>query len=128
MAHQTARGPVKPLEIRKGDEVLVLTGKDAGKRGTVERVVRPDSVVVEGINMAKRHTKPRARQGRNDRAPRVQQGGIIDIARPLNASNVMVICPSCSRPTRVAHRRPEDGKSIRVCRHCEESLSREAKK
>ena len=128
MAHQTARGPVKPLEIRKGDEVLVLTGKDAGKRGTVERVVRPDSVVVEGINMAKRHTKPRARQGRNERAPRVQQGGIIDIARPLNASNVMVICPSCSRPTRVAHTRPEGAKSIRVCRHCGESLSREAKK
>jgi large subunit ribosomal protein L24 len=128
MARATPQGPVKPLEIRKGDEVLVLTGKDAGKRGTVERVVRPHSVVVEGINMAKRHTKPRARQGRNDRAPRVQQGGIIDVARPLDASNVMVICPSCSRPTRVAHSRPEDGKSIRVCRRCGESLTREAKK
>ncbi|MDQ3871857.1 MAG: 50S ribosomal protein L24 [Chloroflexota bacterium] len=128
MPRQAPSVPTKPLEIRKGDEVLVLTGKDAGKRGTVERVVRPNSVVVEGINMAKRHTKPRARQGRNDRAPRVQQGGIIDVARPLNVSNVMVICPSCSRPTRVSHRRPEDGKSIRVCRHCGEALTREAKK
>ena len=113
----------KVPEIRRGDEVLVLTGKDAGKRGTVDRVIAPDRVVVEGINMAKRHTKPRARQGRNDRAPRVQQGGIIDIARPLHASNVMIVCPSCSRPTRVTHA-ASGPRSVRVCRHCGEPLAR----
>ena len=114
----------KVPEIRRGDEVLVLTGKDAGKRGTVDRVVAPDFVVVDGINMAKRHTKPRARQGRNDRSPRVQQGGIIDIARPLRMSNVMVVCPSCHTPTRVRHDRAADGRSVRVCRRCGEGLTR----
>ena len=145
-----ARSPKVP-DIRKGDQVVVLTGKDAGKRGTVDRVLRnrqtfkklkakhaghwqqasplaEAAVVVEGINLAKRHTKPRARQGRNDRAPRVQQGGIIDVPKPIHVSNVMIVCPSCGRPTRVVHRTPESGRSIRVCRHCGEALTREAKK
>jgi large subunit ribosomal protein L24 len=140
------RSPRVP-DIRKGDEVVVLTGKDAGKRGTVDRVIRDPqghrrlktkyssewkrvsplagvAVVVEGINIAKRHTKPRARQGRNDRAPRVQQGGIIEIARPIHASNVMIVCPSCSRPTRVSHNVSGSGQTVRVCRHCGEPLAR----
>jgi large subunit ribosomal protein L24 len=151
MATQVAARSPKVPDIRKGDQVVVLTGKDAGKRGTVERVMRTRqsqkklkakhsgdwqkssplaeaAVVVEGINIAKRHTKPRARQGRNDRSPRVQQGGIIEVAQPIHASNVMIVCPSCSRPTRVAHRVPENGASLRVCRHCGEALTREAKK
>jgi large subunit ribosomal protein L24 len=146
----SARSPKVP-DIRKGDQVVVLTGKDAGKRGTVERVLRrrqtvrklkakhvgrwqqlsplaEAAVLVEGINVAKRHTKPRARQGRNDRAPRVQQGGIIDLPRPLHVSNVMIICPSCSRPTRVGHRVAENGSAIRICGHCGEALTREVKK
>jgi large subunit ribosomal protein L24 len=145
-----ARSPKVP-DIRKGDQVVVLTGKDAGKRGTVERVMRrrqtarklkakhiggwqqisplaEAAVLVEGINIAKRHTKPRARQGRNDRSPRVQQGGIIEVPRPLHVSNVMIVCPSCSRPTRVGHRVTDEGNGIRVCSHCGEALSREAKK
>jgi large subunit ribosomal protein L24 len=149
-APAAARSPKVP-DIRKGDQVIVLTGKDAGKRGTVERVLRrrqtarklkakhvgrwqqisplaEAAVLVEGINIAKRHTKPRARQGRNDRAPRVQQGGIIEVPRPLHVSNVMIVCPSCSRPTRVGHRVTDDGKGIRICRHCGEALTREAKK
>jgi large subunit ribosomal protein L24 len=117
----------RPSDIRTGDQVLVLTGKDAGKRGTVSRVVRPDRVVIDGVNVAKRHQKPRARQGRNDRSPRVQQGGIIDIALPLHASNVMIVCQACGRPTRVGHQRQPDGRSIRVCRHCGEGLTREAR-
>lgn len=120
------RRATKVAEIRKGDEVLVLTGKDAGKRGIVERLVRPDRVVVGGINMAKRHTKPRARQGRTESAPRVQQGGILDKTMPLDISNVMVVCPACSRPTRIRHDRPEAGKSVRVCSHCGAPLTREA--
>ena len=111
-------------DIRKGDEVLVLTGKDAGKRGTVDRLERPDRVVIDGVNVAKRHTKPRARQGRTDRQPRVQQGGIIDIARPLHISNVMLICPSCHAPTRMRHQAGADGRSVRTCMRCGEAVSR----
>jgi large subunit ribosomal protein L24 len=142
----------KTLEIRKGDEVVVLAGKDAGKRGAVERVERnargfeklagskttserwkrlsprvEATVVVTGLNIAKRHTKPSSKQGRSDRAPRVQQGGILEIARPINVSNVMLICPSCSRPTRIKHERPENGKSVRVCSHCGQPVAREVK-
>jgi large subunit ribosomal protein L24 len=125
--HQPAPRTTKVPELRRGDEVLVLTGKDAGKRGTIERVVRPDRVVVGGVNIAKRHTKPRTRQGRNDRAPRVQQGGILEIAQPLRMSNVMLICPSCSRPTRIRHERPESGRTVRVCVHCGQPVAREVK-
>jgi len=117
----------KVPEIRKGDQVVVLTGKDAGKKGTVDRVVRPDRVVIDGINVAKRHTKPRRVQGRNESAPRIQQGGILDLAQPIRVSNVMIVCPACGRPTRVRHSMLATGKSVRVCLHCGEPLTREAR-
>ncbi len=133
----------KVPEIRKGDTVVVLVGKDAGKRGTVERVIRgrrasnrgyaagrgrpavpptAASVVVEGLNIAKRHTKPRPRSGQTDRMPQVQQGGILDIAQPVPMSKVMLVCPRCDRPTRVGHVTLENGRRTRVCRHCGEPL------
>ena len=138
-------------DIRKGDEVLVMTGKDAGKKGTVQRVITNQqgwkkttgrlgsgwqrnsplagaSVVIEGINIAKRHTKPRSSAGRTDRQPRIQQGGILDIAQPIDISNVMVICPSCSRPTRIRHIEAADGRSVRACAHCGEALASVEKK
>ena len=145
-------GRTRVPEIRKGDTVLVLTGKDAGKRGQVERVItnpaalsrvaplsgrksqpsrrgfwkpasaRPVSVVVEGLNIAKRHTKPRQTQGRTDRAPKIQQGGILDIAKPIDVSNVMLVCPNCKEPTRVRHTVLEDGRRVRVCSHCEKAI------
>lgn len=114
-------------DVRKGDTVLILTGKDASKRGTVERIVRPDRVVVEGLNIAKKHQKPRARTNQGDRVPQMQQGGIIDIARPLAMSNVMVVCGRCDQPTRVAHTVLESGKAVRVCRRCGEPLEVVAK-
>ena len=128
MARKAAptRGTKVP-EIRKGDQVLVLTGKDAGKKGTVDRIVRPDRVVIDGVNVAKRHTKPRTVQGRNEAAPRVQQGGILDLAQPIRMSNVMIVCPACGRPTRVRHAALATGKSVRVCAHCGEPLTREAR-
>ncbi len=116
-------------DIKKGDQVLVLTGKDAGKKGTVEHVVRNRqsfkkvaakygsnwrrispladvAVVIEGLNIAKRNTKPRPKQGRTDRQPRIQQGGILEIAQPILASKVMVICPQLrSAHARQARRR-----------------------
>lgn len=148
-----ATGRTRVPEIRKGDTVLVLSGKDAGKRGTVERVLtnraalqhltplagarksqssrrgfwkpastRPVSVVVEGLNIAKRHTKPRQTQGRTDRAPKIQQGGILDIAQPLDVSKVMLVCPNCKEPTRVRHTVLDDGRRVRVCSHCGKAI------
>jgi large subunit ribosomal protein L24 len=146
------RGRTRVPEIRKGDTVLLLSGKDAGKQGVVERVVtnsaalshvaplsggksersrrsfwkpasaRPVSVVVEGLNIAKRHTKPRQTQGRTDRAPKIQQGGILDIAKPIDVSNVMLVCPNCKEPTRVRHTVLEDGRRVRVCSHCDKAI------
>ena len=139
-------------EIRKGDTVVVLSGKDAGKQGVVDRVLtnpaarervtpsgsakgqkvrtgfwkpassRPIAVVIDGINIAKRHTKPRQTQGRTDRAPKVQQGGILDIAQPLDVSKVMLVCPSCKEPTRVRHTVLEDGRRVRTCSHCGKAI------
>jgi large subunit ribosomal protein L24 len=127
----------KVPEIRKGDTVVVLAGKDAGKRGIVERVVRrtaaPNAargmyrrgtgtsgtaVVVEGLNIAKRHTKPRQSSSQSDRTPRIQQGGILDLAQPLDIGKVMLVCPKCSRPTRIRHTSLADGRRIRICSHC----------
>ncbi|MEO7118466.1 MAG: 50S ribosomal protein L24 [Candidatus Limnocylindrales bacterium] len=110
-------------DVRAGDQVIVLTGKDAGKSGKVEHVVGGRKVVVEGLNIAKRHTKPRQRQGRTERQPRIQQGGILEIAQPLQISNVMVVCGSCHRPTRAQHTIAADGRTIRVCRHCGEAMT-----
>jgi large subunit ribosomal protein L24 len=133
--------PTRVPEIRKGDLVVVIAGKDAGKRGKVEKVIRRTasrgalrvpyrrgtntsgvSVVVEGLNIAKRHTKPRQTSGRTDRMPKVQQGGILDLAMPLDVSKVMLVCPKCSLPTRIGHTTLEDGHRIRVCGHCGQAL------
>jgi len=144
------RAPRVP-DIRKGDQVLVLSGKEAGKRGTVEHVVRNRqgyqktaakygstwrkvsplaglAVVVEGLNIAKKHTKPRPKSGRTERQPRIQQGGIIDVPQPILVSKVMVICPHCGKPTRIKHGVGGDGRSIRVCSNCAEPLTRDEKK
>jgi large subunit ribosomal protein L24 len=139
------RQVTKVPEIRRGDTVVVLTGKDAGKRGTVERLVRDPqglkktrtkygsrldrmsplvttAVVVEGINISKRHTKPRQSAGTNDRTPKITQGGIIDLAQPMSIGKVMVVCSHCDKPTRIAHRTLDNGRRVRVCRHCGEQL------
>ena len=76
------------------------------------------AVVVEGLNIAKRHTKPRQSSSQNDRTPRIQQGGILDLAQPLDVSKVMLVCPKCDRPTRIKHTTLTDGRRIRVCSHC----------
>jgi large subunit ribosomal protein L24 len=128
-------------EIRKGDTVVVITGRDAGKQGVVDRVVKREaarsplrslyrhgtpkpgvSVIVEGVNIAKRHQKPRQTSGRTDRMPKVQQGGIMDVAMPINVSKVMLVCPKCHRPTRIGHTVLEDGRRVRVCGHCGSAL------
>jgi len=139
----------KVPEIRKGDTVVVLSGRDAGRRGLVDRVVRRDAapsrlrsgyrrtspkggvfVVVDGVNIAKRHTKPRQRSssaGSIGGMPTVDPGGILDVAQPLPIDKVMLVCPKCDKPTRIGHAVLDNGQRIRVCRHCGESLEVTAK-
>ena len=102
------------LKIRKGDEVQVIAGKDRGKRGKVQEV-RPDArtVIVAGVNVAKRHTKPNPSKN--------SKGGIIEQPMPMAFGKVMVVCPHCGKPTRVAHRIEEDTKE-RVCKRCGETI------
>jgi large subunit ribosomal protein L24 len=132
----------KVPEIRKGDTVVVLAGKDAGKRGKVDQVIRRDPspspvrsgyrrtslkggvlVVVEGLNIARKHTKPRQRSaGGPGSMPTVDPGGVLDRAMPFPVSRVMVVCVHCDRPTRVGHRTLDNGTRVRVCHHCGEPL------
>ena len=97
------------MNVKKNDTVVVLSGKDKGKQGKVLSV-DPENrkVVVEKVNVASRHQKPR-KQG--------DEGGIIQKETPLYASKVMAVCPKCSKPTRPAHK-VEGGKKTRVCKHC----------
>ena len=97
------------MNIRRDDTVVVLSGKDKGKQGKVLAVdPKAGKVVVEGISVAMRHTKPR-RQG--------EEGGIIKKETPIYSSKVMTVCPKCDKATRVAHK-IVDGKKVRVCKHC----------
>jgi len=113
---------MKAMKIRKGDTVHVLAGKDRGKQGRVLEA-RPDEqrVIVENLNMVKRHSKPKpiknpSRMGGSQVTP----GGVIDKAAPIPISNVMLVCPVCNRPTRVGYvlkeRKGEDPVKVRVCR------------
>ena len=102
--------------LKRDDEVMVITGRDRGKRGKFQRVyVDKAMVLVEGVNMVKRHLKAGAQGAR--------QAGIIDKEMPINMAKVMPICPSCNRPTRVAFKVLEDGTKTRVCKNCEGMLS-----
>ena len=97
------------MNIKKNDTVIVLSGKDRGKTGKVLGTVPSDAkVVVEGINLATCHIKPR-KQG--------EEGGIVQREAALYASKVQVVCPKCNKGTRVAHK-IVDGKKVRVCKHC----------
>jgi len=95
-------------KIRKGDDVVVLTGKDKGKRGTVLRVVDDGHVVVENVNMVKKHQKPNPQRG--------EPGGILDKQMPLHISNVGLYNPAKDGPDRVGFRVLEDGRKVRVFR------------
>ena len=96
------------MKIRKGDKVQVLTGKDRGREGIVKTSF-PDrgKVIVEGINVAKRHTKPRSAE---------DPGGIIDKEMPIHVSNVAVLSPKDDKPTRIGIKVDADGKKIRICK------------
>jgi large subunit ribosomal protein L24 len=105
MAHGRTRVP----EIRKGDTVLVLSGKDAGKQGVVERVITNAAAI-------------QRTSGRGADNAVQSRRGIIDIAKPLDISKVMLVCPSCKEPTRIRHTVLDDGRRVRVCTHCGKAI------
>lgn len=103
------------IKVKKGDTVKILAGKDRGKTGLVERVLpKTATLVVTGLNMVKKHARPKRR------AP---HGGILNIPAPLAIGKVMVICPRCSQPTRVAITIDHEGRRHRTCKHCREAWS-----
>ncbi len=96
------------MKIRKGDKVIVLSGKDKGKEGEVSFASPKDGrVIVDGVNVSKKHQKP---------TRETMQGGIIDKEMPINASNVAIISPQDGKPTRVGYRIANDGSKVRICR------------
>ena len=102
------------MEIRKNDSVMVIAGKERGKTGKVLRVLKEkDAVIVERLNIVKRHTKPRGPQ---------QTGGILEKEAAIHASNIMVMCDKCNAPARIGHKILADGNKIRICRTCKEAL------
>jgi large subunit ribosomal protein L24 len=103
--------------IRRNDNVVVITGKDRGKRGRVLKVVpAKNRLVVEGVNFIKRHTKPNPQ--------RQVKGGVVEREASLHASNVQVVCPECGKPTRLGRRILGDGRKVRICRKCEGVVDR----
>jgi large subunit ribosomal protein L24 len=104
------------MSIRTGDQIVVIAGKDRGKRGRVERVFPGENrLVVEGVNMVKRHLR---------RQPGALQAGIIDKPAPLHRSNVMLVCPNCNEPTRQSRSTLPDGTHVRTCKKCGEIIDR----
>lgn len=97
---------------------MVISGGDRGRTGRVLRVFpKEQRAIVEGVRIVKKHLRP-------DRA-RGTRGGIVPMEAPIHISNLMVVCPECGRPTRVGHRRLEDGTKVRVCKRCAGILDRE---
>ena len=105
------------LHIKKEDEVLILAGKDRGKRGKVLRLSSGgERAVVENLNMLKRHTRPTPQRN--------VKGGIVERESPLRLSNLMVICRECGKPTRVGYRLLSDGQKVRICKKCDGTIDK----
>ena len=104
----------KKLHVRKGDNVIVLSGKDKGKKGKVLSVIpKSGKVIVEGVAMATKHKKPRSQ---------ADVGGILHQETPIYACKVMHVCDTCGQPTRIARKVLDDGSIVRVCKKCNEIL------
>lgn len=102
------------MKIRKNDNVIIIAGKDRGKKGKVRHVFpKKGRLTVEGLNMIKRHSK--AKGG-------ARQAGIIEMEAPVNASNVMLICDKCGKPTRIGFKSLDNGRKARICRFCQEVI------
>lgn len=106
---------MKQFRIRKDDKVMVISGKDKGKIGKILKVLRKkDHVLVEKVNVAKRHMKANPYQQ--------QPGGIVEKEMPIHISNVMLMCDACAKPTKVGYKYTEDGKKVRFCKKCNEII------
>jgi len=102
------------MKIRKEDNVLVIAGKDKGKKGKIRFVYPKDNrVLVEGVNIIKTHSRARAQ---------VSQAGLIERESPISISNVMIICTRCNKPARVGFSTLDDGRKVRICRSCKEAI------
>ena len=102
------------MKIRKEDNVLVIAGKDKGKKGKVRFVYpRQNRVLIEGVNMIKTHSKARQQ---------VKQAGLIEREAPINLSNVILVCTRCNKPARIGFKILEDGRKVRICRSCKEAI------
>ncbi len=100
------------MKLKKGDKIQIISGKDKGRKGTIEKVIsEKNQVLVPGVNVYKKHARPRGQT----------QGGIIDIVKPLAASKVALICPKCKKLTRIGYRLEKEAKT-RICRHCQEAI------
>jgi len=99
------------MKIKRGDKVKITAGRDKGRVGTVDKVYpREEKVLVGGVNLFKRHLKPRG-EGK--------PGGIVEIPRPLPVANVALICPKCNQPTRVGWQVSKEGEKLRICKKCQ---------
>jgi len=97
------------MKIKKGDKIKVITGKDKGRDGIVEKTyIKNDTVLIQGVNIYKKHIK------KNEKMP---QGGVVEVPRPLSVSKVMLLCPLCKKSTRVSYK-IEKNKKVRVCKKC----------
>lgn len=105
---------LKNMQIKKNDNVMVISGKEKGKRGRVIAVYpAKNRLLVEKLNMIKRHTRPNQQ---------LRQGGIVEKESPIAASNVQLICSKCDKPTAVARKAQGDGLRVRVCKTCSETI------
>ncbi|QQG44692.1 MAG: 50S ribosomal protein L24 [Candidatus Roizmanbacteria bacterium] len=101
------------MKIKKGDKVKIIAGKDKGREGIVEKVYKKQSsVVIPKVNIYKKHVK------KNEKMP---QGGVVEIPRPIDVSNVIIVCPKCNKTSKIGYR-VEKNKRIRICKKCESAI------
>jgi len=106
------------MKFRQGDEILIIKGKDKGRRGKIEKIFPKDkSVLISGLNIFKKHVKKIGDQ----------KGGIVEIARPLPVASVALICPKCGKNTRIGIKILADGSKVRICKKCKEILDNKEK-
>jgi len=102
--------------VKKDDVVMVISGKDRGKKGKVLKTYPSEKkVIVEGVNFTKKHQRP---------TNQYREGGIIERESPIYVSKVLVVCPNCDKPTRIAHKILEDGSKVRACKKCGEIIDK----
>ncbi|KPL85539.1 MULTISPECIES: 50S ribosomal protein L24 [Herpetosiphon] len=97
------------MHVKKGDRVVVLSGREKGREGVIKQSLpKKERVVVENVNIVKKHVKPMGNR----------QGGILEVEAAMHVSKVMLICPACGKPSRTGHRVNDEGKKVRVCKQC----------